>query len=229
MSENKTPSKKKFIKENLFIIICASVTFICVLSGAIIFKQNPIKTLPLFVSLIVMLLNAKVSRYAFLLGGINSVFYAISYTLMGLYATAIYALVTSFPLQIITFINWNKKTRSGVTELRKMSWGMRGLVTLGFVIAWPLVYIAISAIPGANQSMLDVTGTMLGILITVLTMLRFSEYAPLNLVSVGITLATHISIFITDNSNITYVIYTIYSGICIVAAMIRMKRSKMIK
>ena len=221
--------KKKFIRDNLLIFICAAVTFICVLSTAIIFKQNPIKTLPLFISLFVMLLNARVSRYAFLVGSLNSILYALSYALMGLYANAVYAFVVSFPLQLITFFNWKKKTSGGVTELRKMSWGMRGCVILGLAVIWPLVYFAVSALPGANQSVLDVTGTLLGILVTILSMLRFSEYAPLNLVSVAISLTTHTMIFLDDASNITYVIFTVYSGICIASAIVRMKRAKLVR
>lgn len=221
--------KKKFVRDNLFIFICAAITFVCVLSTAIIFKQNPIKTLPLFISLFVMLLNARVSRYAFLVGGLNSILYAISYALMGLYANAVYAFIVSFPLQLITFFNWKKKTSGGVTELRKMSWGVRGCVLLGLAVIWPLVYFAVSALPGANQSILDVTGTLLGILVTILSMLRFSEYAPLNLVSVAISLATHTMIFLDDASNITYVIFTVYSGICIVSAIVRMKRAKLVR
>ena len=221
--------REKFLKDNLFIFVCAAVTFVGVLSTAIIFKQNPIKALPLFISLIVMLLNARVSRYAFLLGGINSALYAISFALMGLYASGIFALVTSCPLQIITFINWQKKTHGGVTELRKMSWRVRGLVALGFAVIWPLVFFAIRAIPGANQSILDVTGTLLGILITVITMLRFAEYAPLNILSVIITLATYIAIFMTDRSSITHVIYSLYSGVCVVSAVIRVKKNNMVK
>lgn len=221
--------KKKYIRDNLFVFICAAVTFCAVLSTAIIFKQHPLKALPLFISLVVMLLQSRVSRYAFLLGGLNSILYAISYALMGLYATAIYAFVSSFPLQIITFINWKKKTKDGVTELRKMSWGMRGLVLLGFAVIWPLVYFTVSSLPGATQSILDVTGTLLGIVITVLSMLRFSEYAPLNLMSVCISLTTHTMIFMSDISNITYVIYTVYSGICLIAAMVRMKKAKLVK
>ena len=220
---------KKIAKENLFMLICAAITFIGILSTAIIFKQNPIKTLPLFISLVVMLLSARVSRYAFLLGGLNSILYAVAYVLMGLYATAIYSFLSSFPLQIITFIKWNKKTSAGVTELRKMSWGVRGLIALGFIILWPIIYFAISSLPNANQSALDVTCTMIGILITVLSMLRFSEYAPLNLLNVAISLTTHFSIFLTDTSNITYVIYTVYSGVCMVAAMIRIKKANLVK
>lgn len=155
---------KKFIKDNLFVLICAAITFVCVLSAAITFRQHPLKTLPLFVSLVVMLLQARVSRYAFLLGGLNSVLYALSYSLMGLYASAIYALVSSFPLQIITFINWRRKTSGGVTELRKMSGGVRLLVLLGFALVWPAVYFTISSLPGATQSALDVTGTLIGLL-----------------------------------------------------------------
>ena len=227
--EDSDLNTRKFIKDNLFVLICAAITFACVLSTAIIFKQHPVKALPLFISLAVMLLQARVSRYAFLLGGLNSILYAISYLLMGLYATAIYAFASSFPLQIITFINWTRKTTGGVTELRKMSLRARLLVLLGFAIVWPIVYFIISSLQGASQSVLDVTGTLIGILVTVLSMLRFSEYAPLNLLSVAISLTTHIMIFMSDTSNITYVIYTVYSGICVVAAMVRMKKANLVK
>lgn len=116
-----------------------------------------------------------------------------------------------------------------MTELRKMSGGVRLLVLLGFSLVWPAVYFTISSLPGATQSALDVTGTLIGLLVTVLSMLRFSEYAPLNLVSVAISLTTHTMIFLSDTSNITYVIYTLYSGICLTAAMIRMKKAKLVK
>lgn len=221
--------KKNFIKDNLFVFICAAVTFIGVLSTAIIFKQNPIKTLPLFISLYVMFLNARVSRYAFLVGGLNSTLYAVSYALMGLYANAVYAFIVSFPLQLMTFFNWKKNTSGGITELRKMTWAMRGCVLLAFAIIWPLVYFAVSSLPGADQSILDVTGTLLGILVTILSMLRFSEYAPLNLVSIAISLTTHTVIFLDDVSNITYVIFTVYSGICITSAIVRMKKARLVR
>ena len=220
---------RKFIKDNLFILSCAAVTFVCVLATSIIFKQHPLKALPLFISLIVMLLNAKVNRFAFLLGGLNSLLYAASYALMGLYATAISAALTSFPLQVITFLSWNRKTREGVTELRKMSTRVRLFVTLGFVIIWPLVYFVIKSIPGANQSFLDVTGTLLGVLITIITFLRFSEYAPLNIVSAIISIITHVMIFTTDTAHITYLIYSVYSAICVTAAVVHIKKANMVK
>ena len=81
-----------------------------------------------------MLLQARVSRYAFLVGGLNSILYTGAYLLMGLYTTAAYTFLTSFPLQMITFINRNKKTKAGVTELRKMRWHVRGLIALGFLL-----------------------------------------------------------------------------------------------
>lgn len=220
--------RKEFLKDNLFVFICASITFVAILASAIIFKQNPIVTLPLFISLFVMFLNARVSRYAFLVGGLNSILYAVSYLFIGLYAMAINALVISFPLQIITFINWNKRTEGGITALKKMKWKWRILLSLAFVFAWVAMYVIFS-LAGSPYLVLDNTAALIGITVTVLSMLRFSEYAPLNLVSVAISLVTHTVVFLDDPSNITYVIYTLYSGICIVAAMIRMNKKKMIK
>lgn len=147
---------------------------------------------------------------------------------MGLYTTAAYTFLRSFSLQMITFINWNKKTKAGVTEHRKMRWHVRGLIALGFLLIWPAAFFGISSIQGANQSVLDVTGTMLEILVTVLSMLRFSENAPLSLVNIAISLATHIAIFTEDTSNITYVIYTIYSGICTIASITNIRKAKML-
>ena len=221
--------KQKFIKENLFVFICAAITFAGVLSTAVIFKQDPVKTLPLFISLFVMFLNSRVSRYAFLVGGLNSILYALSGIKMGLYAHAVYCVLFSFPLQIITFINWKRKTSGGITHLRKMSTKMRLIVLLAFLVIWPIVYFVISSIPDANQSILDVTGTLLGILVTFLTMLRYSEYAPLNIVSAVISLATYIMVSVGDISNFPYVIYTLYCLVCITASMIRMKKENMVK
>ena len=56
-------------------------------------EQTFFKTLPTLVTLAVQLLNVRVNRYAFLLGGINAVVYGIVYLTEGLYFSMISALV----------------------------------------------------------------------------------------------------------------------------------------
>lgn len=88
--------------------------YILMIINIIRYKPSAFLYIPLFVSVLVMLLQARVSRYAFLVGGINSVLYMISYIKMSLYAMAIYSISVSFPLQMITFLIGNiilKKTK----------------------------------------------------------------------------------------------------------------------
>ena len=66
------------------------------------------KTLPTIVTLFVQLLMMSANRYAFLLGGCNSVIYGIVYFMEGVPFSGISALVLSFLPQIYTFFNWGK-------------------------------------------------------------------------------------------------------------------------
>ena len=85
-------------------LILLGITAAALTVTAVIFKQSVIRTIPLFVSLFIILLQTKANRFAYLLGGGNSILYAVSYVTMGLYGSALYAFCISFPLQIITFI-----------------------------------------------------------------------------------------------------------------------------
>ncbi len=234
-----------FYKKNKFLTILVSITFVFITITAIYFKANPFKTLPLFISLVIMVLQARVNRYAFLLGSINSLIYCYYYVSAGLYTSLAYAVLISFPLQLISFFNWKKKSRGSITELKKMS-GKELVVFLAvLVLSWAAICaVALffnpdlrkldtiaSMVPTIITVILDTTISIIGIAATILTMIRFSEYAFLQLVSGILTITLHFmvlykGVLVGDYSNITYIVFSIYSFICVTLAIIRMYRSK---
>ena len=68
-------SKKSF---DMRIIIIA-ITFTAIVTTGIIYKQTPLRLIPLIVSIGVMLLSSQANRYAHLIGGINSLVYGFAY------------------------------------------------------------------------------------------------------------------------------------------------------
>lgn len=218
---------KNFCRENKILSIMLPITFLLILATGIIFKQELLAILPLFVSLGVMVLQARVNRYAWLVGSLNSLLYCYYYFSMGLMSNFLYALIISFPLQMITFFNWRKKTTDKVTRLKKMSPRQRILAISAFLLAWWGIFFGISFFPNASYSILDTLTSVLGIAVTILTALRFSEYVFLQLVSGAINIVMYVAI-IWDGEleSITYLIYAIYCLVCIVLAAVRMYNSK---
>ena len=197
-----------------------------ILSCGIIFKTEPIKVIPLCISCFVMLLQSRVNRYAFLLGGLNSIIYGFSGIAMQLYSSAASAFLMSFPLQIITFINWSKNTKGGQTEIKKLSLKGRMFLFGGMVGLWGVLFLVFSNL-GSPYMVLDNTSTVLGVVTSVLCMLRYSEYAIFQLVGCFISLTTYVVVTIDDISNIVWIIYTTYAAVCVIIAFIKMnKRSK---
>ena len=194
-----------------------------VIACGIIFKTHPIQVIPLCISCFVMLLQARVNRFAFLLGGLNSIIYTFASISMKLYASAASALLMSFPLQIITFINWNKNTKDGVTETKKLSTKNRLWLFGGMVGLWGLLFAVFMGLDSPYM-LLDNTATVLGVVTTVLCMVRYSEYAILQLVGSCISLSTYIVMTLDDISNIVWIIYTAYSLVCTAIAFITMNK-----
>ena len=214
-------TKNKVLKMPMFWIALGLLAVI--ITCGIIFKTHPIKVLPLCISCFVMFLQARVNRYAFLLGGLNSIIYAFTNILMELYSSAASAFLMSFPLQIITFINWSKNTKNGETETKKLSVKMRLGLFGGMVSLWGVLYLVFAALDSPYM-VLDNTVTVLGVVTTVLCMIRYSEYAILQLIGSFISLVTYIVLTIDDISNIVWIIYTAYSLVCTVIAFITMNK-----
>ena len=220
---------KNFIKDNLFLCIVIALTFLSILITGIVFHQEFWRMLPLFISLVVMLFQAKVNRYAYLLGGLNSILYAVAYFSMGIRESALSALLMSFPLQIITFILWQRKTKGNVTALRKLNaWAITG-ITVTFAVVWAVMFLWFphDATAGTFTVVMDTTTTLLGFITTILTLLRFREYIVTQIITTPLTLAMHIMIMVNGNTaNITYVIYTVYTIICLGMALVRIAKQK---
>lgn len=206
----------------------ALAMLVCIITCGIVFKTHPIKVIPLCISCFVMLLQANVNRYAFLLGGLNSIIYAASGISMQLYANALYSFAVSFPLQIITFINWKKNTHNGQTETKRLSAKSR-IFGVGMMLGlWAVLYLIFSGL-NSPYMVLDNTASVLGLVTTVLCMLRYSEYAILQLVGSCFSMATYIQLTVDDISNIVWIIFTGYSLVCTVISFINMSRQNRLK
>ena len=222
----------QFYKKNAFLYTLQILAFIGILVTGIVYKQQALRIIPLFVSLIVMFLQSNVNRFNFLLGGINSAFYAIAYFSMELYSQAIYALLFSLPLQIISFVNWNKKADGYSTKLLKMPNKYRALLFTGVAIVWASVcliyYFPLNyqekELTSIIKMLLDNVTTVFGIVATILMMLRFIEYAPLQITGLVSSLFIYFVMLPTEPRQITFIIYTVYALICSVIAIRNMKK-----
>ena len=110
------------------------------------FPQNFLHVLPLYISVLVMLLQSFANRYAFLLGAANSLLYAGVYAVFGLYAMALYALLVSCPLQIATFVRWSRRRYGSSTYLKKLSLRQLAVLATALGAVWLLLYGLFSAL-----------------------------------------------------------------------------------
>lgn len=110
------------------------VTSVMVAASAIFTKQNPIKVLPLFVSMLISYLHTRANRYAILLGALNSILYAVVFIGYGQYASAASCLFYSFPIQLYSFLRWRKRSYQSTTYFKRFSTKLRILIAVGFLL-----------------------------------------------------------------------------------------------
>ena len=162
--------------------ILAFFVLIYLVFGTFFFRLHIANVLPLFVSVVTMFLQSRVNRYAFLIGALNAVLYAVAYFYMTLYSSAAYALFISFPLQVITFFSWQKNTRQGVTNTRSFTKKGRLMLFLFMALTWTLLFILFSALE-SEYLIVDNTVAVIGIVATLLCTMRYSEYAALQVLT----------------------------------------------
>lgn len=195
------------------LIVTLGVVAVLITVTGIMFKQEFLNILPLYISLAVAYLQSQVNRKAYLLGGINSLLYAAVYFHFKLYASAASAAFFSTSMQFLTYFLWGRKPRGNATEFRSMSGKQRLLAILGFAVLWAALYGILST-SGSAYRVFDVSGTLLGIVVSTLTMFAFIEYMPLMILNLFITIGLHISMTVEKPAQITYVIYSVFSLIC---------------
>ena len=205
--------------------ILAAIVFILILTGAIVFQLPILNALPLLISTIVMFLQARVNRYAFLLGGINALLYTVAYAQMTLYSSAAYALLVSFPLQLITFFNWQRHTSNNSTEIRTISAFGRILLFAGMGGLWLLLFLIFSAF-GSAYLIFDNTVSVLGIVATLLCAGRFAEFTMIQWISSLVSIATYTIMTIDDPSRCVWLIHVLYSCTCSIITYITIRKKE---
>lgn len=189
------------------------MTAILITVTGIVFKQSALRILPLYISLLVYILKAQANRYANLIGGINALFYTVVYLYLGLYATAGYSALFSFPIQIATFIRWGKNKYGQSTVFRKMNGRERLAVSAGFLAAFAGLFAVLKA-AGSSHQLLDNLSSLLGMLVSALAMLAYIEYTWLALPASVMCIALNIATMTTHPEQITYLISSVYSFLC---------------
>lgn len=210
-------------KADLFQLVLLVVTAALITATGIIFRQSFIRILPLYNSLVVMLLVARVNRYAYLVGACNALLYGYIYFSFKLYASMVYAVCISSPIQLASFILWGKKPWGRSTILKRLTGKQRSLVGVGFVMAWAAV-MALLSLLGSSYQVLDTTITLVGILASVLTMLAYVEYAYLVFPSTILSIVLYALMLQENPAQITYLIYTVYCLICQLTSLQRVRK-----
>ncbi|MBR6780577.1 MAG: nicotinamide mononucleotide transporter, partial [Clostridia bacterium] len=188
--KNQTKEKKNVLsKKDIPMYVFMAVAAILITVTSVIYKQSFLRVLPLYISLAVGLFQSRVSRYASLIGGVNSILYALVYVYYHLYGSAVYALLVSCPIQLLTFIRWNKNKWEQSTVLRRMSWKQRGLIAAFFGVALAAMWFILPLL-GSEYVFLDSASSLLGILTSFMTMFAFIEYTVMMLAGcvIGIVL-----------------------------------------
>ena len=167
---------------------------------------------------------SKVNRYAYLIGGINALSYGFVYLHYNIPGSAISALLISFPLQIISFIIWSKTSWKKTTVLKKMSAKARILNAVFLLLGWIAYYIIIRCL-GSASSLIDSMASLLGMYITVLQMLKYSEYTMLMIPSGLLSISLYISLISQGTiEQIPFLIYSVYSFICVIRSVFNAKK-----
>ena len=200
---------KKIWLEWVPIGICAVAILVC----AFVFKQKWYKVLPTLNTLIILLLSARVDRRSFLIGGLNAAFYGIGFFTEGLYFSVINCLLVSMPLQLFSFFNWKKHADGNSAKLRTLGWRGEAVVISSTVVGCQLCYWLLLPFfgGGQQQAALDIFLFVIGLVITVLALLRYVETPYYNLISSTASLIMWALICIENIADFNYLIMAAYS------------------
>lgn len=188
----------------------------------IVWKQQVFRIIPLYVSLFVGMLQSRANRYACLIGGVNSLIYTVVYFSLGLYAMALQALLISCPFQLFTFVRWHKNAYKHSTKFRQLN-GKQGLLLVALYVFSFLVLYWVMSQAGSSYRMLDNALTLLGIFVSILTLLSFREYTWLMLGSGICSIVLDVTMMQEHPGQITYLVFSVYSMICMIRQFISVK------
>ena len=204
---------KRILNSTVLSFVLLAVTAVCITVSGILYKQPLLHILPLYISLFISLLQSRVNRIAYLIGAGNAILYAIVYWHFRLYASAVYAILFSFTIQLATYFLWSRRPSGNATIFRAMKPRLRIVMTLVFIAVWAALYAILSA-SGSAYRFFDISYSLLGILVSILTMLAFIEYVPLMILTQFISIGLYLSMMKENPAQITYLLYTLFSMVC---------------
>lgn len=199
------------------------ITGLAIFVTGILCKQEWFLMVPLFISLFVMAFQSEANRIGVLIGSVNSVFYTVTYIYMGVYASAASSILFSFPIQLMTFFRWKKNAYKSTVIFKKMSTKMRILFFGGIVLLWAGL-AAVFYHLNYEYALLDSLTFLLGFIVPILTWLAFIEYTYLWIVSAVVGLLLNVQMVMNDFSQMTYLIYGVYSVYCVIGAYISVQK-----
>ncbi len=202
---------EKQIKRVWFEYLPMAITAIGILVCAIVFKQMIIKVLPLFFSLVIMLLNAKANRIGFLLGALNSCIYIIGYFMEGVYGTMA-STIFGIAMALIAYFRWRKEAYGKATIFRSFSGKQRALFGGLLVLAWAICAFVLWKLNG-TAVVTDGLILVLGVVVPILTIAAYIESPALNVISCLTQLILWAQVVFIDKktASLTYLIYTSYA------------------
>ena len=117
------------------------------------------------------------------------------------------------PLQLFSFFNWKKHADGNSTKLRTLGWRGEAVVIASTVVGCQLCYWLLLPFFGGGQQQvtLDIFLFVIGLVITVLGLLRYVETPYYNLISAVANLTMWILICVGNVANLNYVIMAAYS------------------
>ncbi len=216
-------TNRSLSRKDIFVFILMGITAVSIIAAGIYFHQSFLKILPLYISLVVGMLQSRVNRYATLVGSMNSLLYGAVYFYYGLYGSVFSAVLFSFPIQLLTFIRWNKNKWEHSTVLRKLTAKQRVLLIVGFAAALITMWIILPLL-GSQYVFLDSLTNILGIVIYFLTMFAYVEYTFLMIINGFIGIALYVQMLGESPEMTTFLFYSVYSFICIVIAFFQAKK-----
>ena len=211
---------KKVQKSKIFSLAALAVTACLITVTGIVFRQPILHILPLYISLVISLLQSRGSRTAYLIGAGNALLYGAVCWYFRLYASAVYAVLFSCTIQLATYFLWKKRPAGNATVFRRLKPRQRAAVGGGFILVGAVVYAVLSA-ADSSYRFFDIATSLLGILVSVLAMFAYIEYVPLMIFSQFISIGLYISMMRDAPAQITYLIYTLFSVVCQFAALKR--------
>lgn len=218
-----THTKKKFSKKDIFIFVIMAITAVLITASAVYYKQSVLRIFPLYISLFIAMLQSRVNRFASFLGSFNSILYGVVYFYYAIYASALSAVLFSFPIQLLTFIRWNKNKWEHSTVLRKLTAKQRILLILGCAAALVAMWVGLPLI-GSQYVFLDSLTNIIGIVIYFLTMFAFVEYTFLMIINGVIGIALYVQMLDATPEMMPFLIFSVYSFICITLAFFQARK-----